>query len=57
MKQGASFDALNEPAVAAGTATAKTSSAAICVRVMGPSWAARTKAPLPQDKAERLPVY
>ncbi len=42
MMQGVPLDAKNEAAVAAGMAAAKTSSAATCVRVIGPSWAART---------------
>ena len=45
MKQGLALDAKNEAAVAAGTAAAKTSSAATCVRVIRPSWAARTIQP------------
>src|SRR5450631_2329174 len=42
MTQGLSLGVKNEPAVAAGMAAAKTISVAIWVRVMSPSWAART---------------
>jgi hypothetical protein len=42
MKHGFSLDVKNEAAVAAGIAAANSSSAATCVRVIKPSWAART---------------
>jgi hypothetical protein len=58
MKQGLSLEVKNAAAVAAGIAAANSSSAVTCVRVIKPSWAARTINPRGSEvNAARLPVY